>query len=180
MGTLVVINGSYHRNGVTTKCLSKVSEKICDKFELTPINFFLDDYIRACVGCKSSDKIDCEMWCRFHDQFQDIAHAIEKADRILIGTPVYLDFPTPKLLAFMSRLNCMAENTNREFFRGKCVHIHANGYVSGTKAAIRVLISACEMLGFNVEGRCTTEYIEKWSDTKIRGGMTQEDACFLS
>jgi len=180
MNTLVVINGSYHPDGLTTQCLEAISKKLCDKHNLAPVNFFLDDNIRGCASCRSDKHSDCVMWCRFEDQFQTIAHAIQDAKRVLIGTPVYLDFPSPKLLAFISRLNCLAEKTNREFFRGRYIHIHANAYVSGTKSTIQVLMSACEMLGFTIEGRSTTEYIQKWSDHKIRGGMTQEDACFLS
>jgi multimeric flavodoxin WrbA len=176
MTTLVVVNGSYRREGVTTRCLEAVSGKLAEKHKLNIVWFHLDDDLRACVHC---DPGECILGCKYEDQFQEIYQAIDLAERVLIGSPVYLDFPTPKVLALLSRLNSCAENTQRRFFEGKIVHLHANGYVSGTKSVIKSLMSACEMLGFTIEGRNTTEYIEKWDDKKIRGGMRQEDACYL-
>jgi multimeric flavodoxin WrbA len=43
------------------------------------------------------------------------------ADMVLIGTPVYNDMPTPKIMAFLSRLSFIAERKNREFLKGKKV-----------------------------------------------------------
>jgi multimeric flavodoxin WrbA len=173
---LIVINGSYRKNGTTTKCLTAVSEKLAEKYNLEISYFFLENNIRACINCGPGN---CIKNCRFKDQFQKITKEIEEAPRVLIGTPVYLDFPTPKTLAFLSRLNSLAEPTESEFFQEKCIHLHANGYCSGTKAAIRVMMTACEMLGFTIEGRSTTEFVEIWPDGKIRGGMTRGDACFI-
>ncbi|HBM45988.1 MAG: Multimeric flavodoxin WrbA family protein [Parcubacteria group bacterium GW2011_GWF2_38_76] len=176
MSTLVVINGSYRKDGITAKCLEAVSKKIAKQHNMAIVNFFIDDNIKACNNCGPGN---CVIGCHFSDQLQLIANEIKKADRVLIGSPVYLDFPTPKLLSFLSRLNCYAESTNREFFRDKRIHIHANGYCSGTKAVIGILMRACEMLGFTIEGRSTTEYIEIWKDKKIRGGMNSKDICLL-
>lgn len=176
MKRLLVINGSYRKEGVTTKCLEAIYNKLAKKHDLTIEYVFLDNTISACISCGVGN---CQIGCRISDQFQEIAKAIERAERVLIGSPVYLDFPTPKLLSLLSRLNCYAEATNREFFRDKRIHIHANGYCSGTKAVIGTLMNACEMLGFTIEGRSTTEYVEIWKDKKIRGGMDPSDACFL-
>lgn len=173
---LVVINGSYRPDGTTSQCLRAVSLKLARKYSLETVYFFLDDNIMACKHCGFGN---CHKGCQYKDQFQDIALELEQAERILIGSPVYLDFPTPKTLAFLSRLNSLAETTNREFFRDKKAHLHANGYCSGTKAVIGIMMRACEMLGFTIEGRSTTEYVELWRDKKIRGGMLPEDSCFL-
>jgi len=174
---LVVVNGSYHPDGITSRCLDSVSKKLAEKYDLEIVYHHLDDNIKACVDCGIGR---CKKGCCFQDQFQSICADIEKATHVLIGTPVYLDFPTPKLLAFLSRLNSLAESTGRKFFEGKNIHIHANAYCSGTKACIGVLMSACEMLGFTISGRSTTEYIELWRDNKIRGGMSRSDCSFLN
>jgi multimeric flavodoxin WrbA len=176
MSKLVVINGSYHRNGLTAKCLREVVGNICRKHDVAEVvYFFIEDEIKSCVGCEKG----CVIGCRFSDQFQSIAKEVETAERVLIGSPVYLDMPTAKLVALLTRFNCYAEPTKREFFRGKCVHIHANGYCSGTKAVIRTLMGACEMLGFTIEGRSTTEYVILWKDKKVRGGMNPEEGCWI-
>lgn len=175
MGKLVVVNGSYRRLGFTQKCLSKEAERIMKVYGIKEVEyFFLDDDLVACRHCPK-----CKIGCAFEDQFHVIAEALKDADRVLLGSPVYLDFPSPKLLAFLSRLTCYAENTKREFFRDKKAHLLAAAYCSGTKTVIHTLMGACEMLGFTIEGRSSKEYVQLWRDKKIRGGMTPEDACWL-
>lgn len=173
---LVVINGSYRKNGFTKKCLDAEARRLKKKHRIKKIKyFFLDNQLTACIHCDH-----CQIGCVIQDQFQEIAKEIKDAERILLGSPVYLDFPSPKLLAFLSRLNCYAESTEREFFRGKKVHFVATAYCSGTKTVIHALMGACEMLGFTIEGRSSKEYIQLWKDKKIRGGMKRKDACFLN
>jgi len=172
---LVVVNGSYRENGFTKKCLDKEAERLKKKYKIKEIKyFFLDDQLVACLHHE-----ECRIGCIIQDQFQEIAGEIRDAERVLFGSPVYLDFPSPKLLAFLSRLSCYSENTGREFFRDKKAHFLATAYCSGTKTVIHTLMGACEMLGFTIEGRSSKEYIQLWRDKKIRGGMTQDDACYL-
>lgn len=169
---LVVVNGSYHKKGLTTECLRTRTLALMEELCITQRNviyFFLDDNIRACVDCGPGK---CVKGCRYKDQFQEIVAALEDAAAVLIGSPVYLDMPTAKVTAFLSRLNCYAEPTKREFFRGKKVYLHANGYCSGTKKVISSMMGACEMLGFIIPGRSTSEYMLLWKDKKIRGGVT--------
>lgn len=120
------------------------------------------------------------MYCNIKDSFQNILKKIETASDVLIGLPVYLDMPTPQTVAFLTRLNCMAENTNREFFKNKKVHLLSTAYCSGTKTCIHTMMGACKMLGFTIDGRSTREYITKWNDKKLRGGLNNQDAIFLS
>lgn len=42
------------------------------------------------------------------------------------------------------------------------------------------MMGACEMLGFTIEGRSTREYIYKWDDIKVRGGMHRDDTIILA
>lgn len=172
----MVINGSYRKNGTTTRCLQARTNKILEMENIVWLKeMWIPDDFRGCLHCQTCDK-KCYY---FNDEFIQFIQAIRESSHILIGTPVYLDFPSPKLLALLSRLTCMAESTNRKFFKGKKVYLHANGYVSETKTTIGILMRACEMLGFDILGRSTSEYIEKWNDKKVRGGITQEEACFL-
>ena len=171
---LVVINGSYRPYQNTYDALQAEGKRLAKKHDLNMVYFYLDDDIKSCHQC-----VRCEVPCRFEDQFHEIVKEIKKADRVLIGSPVYLDFPSPKLLAFLTRLTSLAESTNREFFRDKKMHFVATAYCSGTKTVIHTLMGACEMLGFTIEGRSSKEYIELWKDRKLRGGMSSADACYL-
>jgi multimeric flavodoxin WrbA len=101
----------------------------------------------------------------------DIIEKIKRYPKILIGSPVYCDFPSPKLLAFLSRLAVLSEGMKRKPFKNKWIYIHTNGFCSGTKSAAKIIMDACEMIGFKHKGRCISEYIELWKDNKIRGGF---------
>lgn len=87
--------------------------------------------------------------------------------------------PTPETVAFLTRLNCMAENTDRTFFENKKIHLLATSFCSGTKTCIHTMMGTCEMLGFTIDGRSTRESIVKWNDKKIRGGMHRSDVMYL-
>lgn len=45
-----------------------------------------------------------------------MAEKLEDTDFVILGSPVYLDMPTPQMVAFLIRLNCKAESTGRKFF----------------------------------------------------------------
>lgn len=175
MSKLLVINGSYRINGYTATALRVESDSIRKKYNIDDVEYiFINDGISACNFCET-----CQFGCRIKDQFQTIVNAIIESERILIGSPVYLDFPSPKLLAFLSRFGFMTEKDDRRIPEGKKVHILACGYCSGTKTVIHSLMGALEMCGFTIEGRSTKEYIALWKDGKIRGGMRKEDSSWI-
>ena len=110
---------------------------------------------------------------------EKIIEELITSDAMLLGSPVYLDMPTPQTVAFLTRLTCMAENTNRTFFEGKKAYLLSTSWCSGTKTCIHTMFGACEMLGFTIDGRSSREYVRLWKDNKLRGGMHREDVIFL-
>lgn len=174
---LVVINGSPRPDTIsnTYKALTSEVEFLKEKNKKMEISYFkLPINLNGCINCKQ-----CKIDCNIKDEFQEIVKKIETADTVMLGSPVYLDMPTPQMVAFLTRLNSKAENTNREFFKNKKVLLVATGYCSGTKTTIHAMMGACEMLGFTIEGRSSREYISLWQDNKLRGGMTKEDAIYI-
>jgi multimeric flavodoxin WrbA len=164
--TICSFNGSPHRDGHTAKAIEAVTEYLQGvygaAFSLTldlPVN------LQGCLGCEK-----CVQRCRIKDDFSVYLAHLQLAKVVLIATPVYLDMPTAQTVAFLTRLNCMAESTGRKFFQGKDVHLLAVSYCSGTKTAIHTMMAACEMLGFNISGRSTWEHSQIWKDNKVRGG----------
>jgi len=177
MKKLLVINGSP-RDDLTSNTYKAL---------MAEVNFYKKKYpnlevvykkipcdLMGCINCPK-----CQPYCNFKDGFQPILKEMEDASDILLGSPVYLDMPTPQTVAFLTRLNCMAENTNRIFFENKHIHLLSTSYCSGTKTCIHTMMGACEMLGFTIDGRSTREYICKWNDKKIRGGLHREDVIIL-
>ena len=171
---IITINGSYRPHvGFTGKCLKAKAKQLSKKINGVAFHMTIRDEMTACRACH-----ECQDPCIIGDDLHQFIENIDVADVVLFGSPVYLDFPSPKLLALLSRLNCKAESTNRRFFKGKEAHILATGYCSGTKSVCHTIMGACEMLGFTIPGRSTYEYIQLWKDKKIRGGY-KEDACFF-
>ena len=177
MKKLVVINGSPREDSIsnTYKALNAEIKFYKEKYpDLKVVYFKLPKNMQGCVNCNK-----CNIDCNIKDEFQNIVAEIESASDVLIGSPVYLDMPTPQTVAFLTRLNCKAENTDREFFKDKNIHLLSTSFCSGTKTCIHTMMGACEMLGFTIGGRSTREYIVKWSDKKLRGGMSINDAIFI-
>ena len=177
MKKLVIINGSPRHETVSNTYKALMAEKAFyqEKHpDMEVCYFHLPTNMQGCINCAK-----CVPNCNIKDILQDILIEIETATDVMIGSPVYLDMPTPQTVAFLTRLNCMAENTNREFYRDKKIHLLSTGFCSGTKTCIHTMMGACEMLGFTIEGRSTREYIVKWNDKKLRGGMSRGDAIWL-
>ena len=177
MKKLVVINSSPRNDNIsnTYKALQAEIKYFKEHNENLEVVYFKLPYdLNGCINCAK-----CNTYCNQKDIMQEIFKELETSDAILLGSPVYLDMPTPQMVAFLTRLNCMAENTNREFFRDKKAYLLSTSFCSGTKTCIHTMMGACEMLGFTIPGRGTREYICKWNDKKLRGGMTREDSIFL-
>lgn len=177
MKKLLVINGSPRNDEVsnTYKALMSEVRFYKEKYpDLEVVYKKIPKDMMGCVNCKN-----CVVGCNFDGGLKELIDEMRDATDVLLGSPVYLDMPTPQTVAFLTRLNCMAENTGREFFRDKNIHLLATGFCSGTKTCIHTMMGACEMLGFTIKGRSTREYIVKWSDNKLRGGMGREDAIWI-
>lgn len=177
MKKLVAINGSPRPDEISNTYMALIAEinYFRNKYENLIVEYIkLPQNMQGCIHCD-----ECNIECNTKDEFQNIAEKLEDADFVILGSPVYLDMPTSQMVAFLTRLNCKAESTGREFFRNKEVYLVATGLCSGTKSCIHVMMGACEMLGFTIPGRSTREYIVKWTDKKLRGGMGREDFIFL-
>lgn len=177
MKKLVIINGSPRNISIsnTHKALMAEMDFYKKKYPDLEVKYFqLPQNLMGCINCEK-----CVEYCRIDDNMRIIISEIKTASDVLIGSPVYLDMPTTQTVAFLTRLNCMAENTDRKFFEGKKIHLLSTSFCSGTKTCIHTMMGACEMLGFTIDGRSSREYIVKWSDKKIRGGMSRNDAIYL-
>jgi hypothetical protein len=104
---------------------------------------------------------------------------IVKYKNIVFVTPVYLNLPTPKLLAFLSRLNTYNDVNGRDLFKNYNAYISVIADVSGTQQTASVLMNALNMLGFNFRGKCITEHICEWKTNKVRGGYLSEEIPYI-
>ena len=96
-----MINGSPHADGNTALALAEM-KKIFDaeKIETTLLKIGNKD-IHGCVGCGTCYK---NGKCVFDDEVNKAAELFEKADGLVIGSPVYYASPNGTLISFLNRL----------------------------------------------------------------------------
>lgn len=98
---ILMINGSPHADGNTALALAEM-KKIFDaeKIDTTLLQIGNKD-IHGCVGCGTCYK---NGKCVFDDEVNKAAELFEKADGLVIGSPVYYASPNGTLISFLDRL----------------------------------------------------------------------------
>jgi len=168
---ILAINGSPRKEGDTKRILKEEIEKFWTGpyYESEIIDL---EHISECLACGGHQKA-CKIGCIIKDQMQILIKKLKEADILILGSPVYMDMPTARTIAFLSRLTEQTKH-NRFSNIGKYASALASGYCSGTKAVISSLNNALEMMGFEIQGRSSREYLEIWRDNKTRGGVPND------
>ena len=101
MSKVLLLNGSPHVHGCTATALDemiKVFEEEGVETELIQVG--IKD-IRGCIAC---GKCSLTGKCVFDDLVNEVAPKFEKADGLVVGSPVYYGSPNGTILSFMDRL----------------------------------------------------------------------------
>lgn len=101
MSKVLLINGSPHANGCTYTALAEVEEQLNKDGIETEIIHVGNKEIRGCISCGSCMK---NGKCVFDDMVNEVAEKFEKADGLVVGSPVYYGSPNGTLIAFLDRL----------------------------------------------------------------------------
>lgn len=84
---IIILNGSYRKNGVTALILNEMYQKL-EAYPNVEVQFFnvADFNLKYCIGC-------CKCYkngkCIFDDVVEKLSKNIETADGIIIGSPTY-------------------------------------------------------------------------------------------
>lgn len=98
---VLMINGSPRKNANTLLALTEMQKIFTeDNIQTEIIDIGAKD-IRGCIACESCAKTGK---CCVNDIVNEVAPKFEKADGIVIGTPVYYATPNATVLAFLQRL----------------------------------------------------------------------------
>lgn len=102
---VVMINGSFKRNGVTAGLLKEIEKKLNTKEVVQVEIVHLADYDLAyCSGCTMCySKGQCALDKK--DGFGQIRKAIEEADGVILGTPNYVSTVTGLFKTFIDRMD---------------------------------------------------------------------------
>ena len=99
--TVLVLNGSPHDKGCTARALEEVVNTLHEEGIETVIVQIGRENVRGCTACGYCETHD---GCVFRDKVNEVAPLLEKADGLVIGSPVYYGSPNGAVLAFMDRL----------------------------------------------------------------------------
>lgn len=97
----LLINGSPHAKGCTYTALSEVAKALEEDGIETEILHVGNKNIRGCIACGSCMKTGK---CVFDDLVNETAPKFEKADAVIVGSPVYYAAPAGTLISFLDRL----------------------------------------------------------------------------
>ena len=101
MAKVLLINGSPEADGCTAEALKEMRKVFeGEGIETRLVNIGAKS-IRGCLSCGSCEKTGK---CAVNDAVNEIAPEFEKADGLVIGSPVYYGSPNGTLIAFLDRL----------------------------------------------------------------------------
>ena len=98
---VLVLNGSPNRDGCTARALREMIDTLhAEGIEMDLIEVG-KSAARGCVACGYCGTAGK---CAIRDAVNDVAPLFEKADGLIIGSPVYYGSPNGTLLSFLDRL----------------------------------------------------------------------------
>lgn len=97
----LLINGSPHAKGCTYTAFSEVAKALEEDGIETEILHVGNKNIRGCIACRSCQKTGK---CVFDDLVNETAPKFEKANAVIVGSPVYYAAPAGTLISFLDRL----------------------------------------------------------------------------
>ena len=98
---VLLLNGSPHINGCTLRALKEVEKTLNSEGIETEIINVGNKEIRGCISCNTCSKTGK---CVFDDIVNEVAAKFEKADGIVIGTPVYYAGSNGTIISLLDRL----------------------------------------------------------------------------
>lgn len=98
---VLLINGSPKANGCTARALKEIETTLHREGIETDWVHVGKEAVRGCISCGFCSKNDR---CVFNDKVNEVAPLFEKADGMIVGSPVYYGSPNGTLLSFLDRL----------------------------------------------------------------------------
>ena len=98
---VILLNSSPHADGCTHRALQEIISVLNAEGIETELIHFGKDNVQGCIACGFCSKSGR---CVFNDKVNEVAEKFEKADGLIIGSPVYYASPNGTALSFMDRL----------------------------------------------------------------------------
>ncbi len=101
MAKVILINGSPRADQCTATALDEMIKIFNEEGVETELIHVGNKSIRGCVACGYCEK---NGKCVFDDAVNEVNGKLEKADGLVVGSPVYFSSPNGTLISFLDRL----------------------------------------------------------------------------
>ena len=102
MSKIILVNGSCHEKGNTYIALREVADELEKRNIETEMVWLGTKAYQDCVACRNCSETGR---CAFgSDEVNEVLEAMESADGIVVGSPVYYGGPSGRLCSFLDRL----------------------------------------------------------------------------
>jgi len=101
MAKVILINGSPRADQCTATALNEMIKVFNEEGIETELIHVGNKSIRGCISCGYCDK---NGKCVFDDAVNEVNAKLEKADGLVVGSPVYFSSPNGTLISFLDRL----------------------------------------------------------------------------
>ena len=101
MAKVILINGSPRADQCTATALDEVIKTLNEEGVETELIHIGNKDIRGCAACGYCSTHDK---CVFDDMVNEVNAKLEKADGLVVGSPVYYSSPNGTLISFLDRL----------------------------------------------------------------------------
>lgn len=102
----IVVNGSPRKNWNTAKALEKAAEGLRDAgAEVDEVRLYDYEY-KGCISCFACKVKNSKTngLCAYRDALRPVLEKAHEADIILVGTPVFYNYPAGQVRTFLERL----------------------------------------------------------------------------
>lgn len=138
---ILIINGSPKENGNTNLALREVGKVLEAEGIETEYIHVGHLNIHGCISCYKCAQTGS---CVFNDIVNEVAEKFEKADGILIGSPVYFASPAGTMISFLDRL-FYSTAFDKTMKVGASVAVCRRGGASATFDALNKYFTICGM-----------------------------------
>lgn len=103
---VIAFNGSPRKNGNTAALLKYALEGAVSQGAETELIHLYDINYKGCVSCFACKRIGGSSYgqCAVKDDLTSVLKKVEKADAIILGSPIYLGSVSGEMRSFMERL----------------------------------------------------------------------------
>ena len=98
---VLLLNGSPHKDGCVAVALGEVEKALNENGIETEVICVGGQAVRGCVACGACGRLGK---CVIDDVVNEVAAKFEKADGLVVGSPVYYGSPNGTLLSLLDRL----------------------------------------------------------------------------